>query len=170
MKKDIFAVTVEQLAKIVEHPNLLSQQGGVGGVCRSLRVDPSTGLMSDESFDRNYGIVALNKEQQQGDNLFFKDRKLVFGKNLIPEAPSKTLFQLIWIAYNDQTLGKYSINNIIVIEIISAKKKTHIFYKVMLSIAAIVSLVVGIWEDESSSHPIDEPKVGWYVIMFNNRS
>jgi Ca2+-transporting ATPase len=38
----------------------------------------------------------------------------------------------------------------------------------MLSIAAIISLAVGIWEDRSSSHPIDEPKVGWYAIL-NNR-
>lgn len=31
----------------------------------------------------------------------------------------------------------------------------------MLSIASLVSLVVGIWEDHSINHPEDEPKVGW---------
>ena len=31
----------------------------------------------------------------------------------------------------------------------------------MLTIASFVSLAVGIWEDQSDSHPPDEPKVGW---------
>lgn len=36
---------------------------------------------------------------------------------------------------------------------------------VMLTVAAIVSLCVGIWEDNSDSHPADEPKVGWYIHL-----
>lgn len=39
-------------------------------------------------------------------------------------------------------------------------------FVVMLTIAAVISLVVGIWEDESANRPIDEPKVGWYVLTF----
>lgn len=37
----------------------------------------------------------------------------------------------------------------------------------MLTVAAVISLVVGIWEDESSSQPVDEPKVGWYIFKNN---
>jgi Ca2+-transporting ATPase len=31
----------------------------------------------------------------------------------------------------------------------------------LFSIASVVSLVVGIWEDYSPRHPEDEPRVGW---------
>ncbi|KAG1050848.1 hypothetical protein G6F43_006903 [Rhizopus delemar] len=48
----------------------------------------------------------------------------------------KSFLSLVWAAYNDQTL-------------------------IMLTIASLVSLAVGIWEDQSDSHPADEPKVGW---------
>jgi hypothetical protein len=34
-------------------------------------------------------------------------------------------------------------------------------FTVMLTIASIVSLAVGIWEDYSPRHPADEPRVGW---------
>jgi hypothetical protein len=33
------------------------------------------------------------------------------------------------------------------------------------SIASLVSLAVGIWEDYSPRHPEDEPRVGWYVFF-----
>lgn len=32
---------------------------------------------------------------------------------------------------------------------------------VMLTIASVVSLAIGIWEDWSPSHNPDEPRVGW---------
>jgi hypothetical protein len=44
---------------------------------------------------------------------------------------------------------------------------THFFFSspppniVMLTVASLVSLAVGIWEDNSENHPVDEPKVGW---------
>jgi hypothetical protein len=108
INKCIFTVTSEQLQSIVEHPSLLSQLGGVDEISRLLFADPNTGLMSDESFDTNYGVTALKKEQGD-DDFSFMERKHIFGKNSIPEAPSKSLLQLIWTAYNDQTLGNWLI-------------------------------------------------------------
>lgn len=133
-RNNIFSVTTEQLVELVEHPNLLSQLGGVIGICHSLNVDPSTGLKPNESYDPNYGIVPALKGQS--DSLFFADRKEFFGKNQIAKIPIKSLLELICSAYNDQTL-------------------------IMLTIAAVISLSVGIWEDLSPGHPTDEPKVGW---------
>lgn len=43
-------------------------------------------------------------------------------------------------------------------------KLTHVFspsYITIHSIASIISLAVGIWEDYSPRHPKDEPRVGW---------
>ncbi|RUS17440.1 hypothetical protein BC937DRAFT_89981 [Endogone sp. FLAS-F59071] len=66
----------------------------------------------------------------------FADRRRVFGENVLPAAKSKSYIELVWEAYNDKTL-------------------------IMLTIAAIVSLAVGIWEDYSPNHPQDEPRIGW---------
>lgn len=34
----------------------------------------------------------------------------------------------------------------------------------MLTIAAFVSLAVGIWEDYSPNHPQDEPRIRWFEL------
>ncbi|KAI9359073.1 PMCA-type calcium-translocating P-type ATPase [Pilaira anomala] len=52
----------------------------------------------------------------------FPQRKHAFGSNILPESQSKTIFQLMWIAFQDKTL-------------------------ILLAIAAVVSLGVGLYED-----------------------
>lgn len=52
----------------------------------------------------------------------FPQRKSVFGANLLPETESKSIFTLMWIAFQDKTL-------------------------ILLAIAAVVSLGVGLYED-----------------------
>ncbi|KAI7858565.1 PMCA-type calcium-translocating P-type ATPase [Circinella umbellata] len=140
-----FSITPKQLCDIIDFKNtskssLLADLGGTNGICKSLQVEPSAGLMPDESFNPSYGIVHhnhhLNLTNKNVQHEPFQERKQIFGRNEIPEAPEKTIFSLIWSAYNDQTL-------------------------IMLSIASLVSLTVGVWEDNSINHPVDEPKVGW---------
>ncbi|CEI89022.1 Putative Calcium-translocating P-type ATPase, PMCA-type [Rhizopus microsporus] len=82
--------------------------------------------------DPSFGLSADEGSNQDA----FKERQEHFGRNVLPEPKSKTFLQLLWAAYNDKTL-------------------------IMLSIASIVSLAVGIWEDYSPRHPKDEPRVGW---------
>ncbi|KAI9498260.1 PMCA-type calcium-translocating P-type ATPase [Zychaea mexicana] len=132
-KEKKFPVSPQQLCDLIDFKDasLLADLGGTRGICQSLQVDPTMGLMTDESFNPCYGVV-----QQHDTHGSFQERKHIFGRNEIPEAPKKTIFSLIWAAYNDQTL-------------------------IMLSIASLVSLAVGTWEDNSINHPADEPKVGW---------
>ncbi|KAG1460587.1 hypothetical protein G6F56_005917 [Rhizopus delemar] len=124
-----FSITKENLNSLVEDPDCIDSFGGVSGLCSGLQVDPTVGLLPDESFHPTYGVAHNNP-------LPFEDRKAAFGKNEIREAAVKSFLSLVWIAYNDQTL-------------------------IMLTVASFVSLAVGIWEDQSESHPVDEPKVGW---------
>ncbi|KAI8374538.1 PMCA-type calcium-translocating P-type ATPase [Radiomyces spectabilis] len=130
--KKNFSVSAAQLCQLVDlkHPSLLADLGGTHGICQALKVDPTVGLFADETFDPCYGIVKSNDTEP------FAERKALFGRNEIPEAPAKTIWSLLWAAYNDQTL-------------------------IMLTIASVVSLAVGLWEDNSANHPVDEPKVGW---------
>ncbi|KAI9244630.1 PMCA-type calcium-translocating P-type ATPase, partial [Sporodiniella umbellata] len=102
---------------------------------------------SDEQLEKLGGVDTICKKLQVDPKLGlssdkssnkkgFEDRQAYFGSNKLPDPPTKSFLELLWAAYNDKTL-------------------------IMLSIASIVSLVVGIWEDYSPQHPEDEPRVGW---------
>ncbi|TPX71049.1 hypothetical protein SpCBS45565_g01193 [Spizellomyces sp. 'palustris'] len=66
-----------------------------------------------------------------------KSRKEEYGENVLPEAKSKPFWKLMWEALSDKTL-------------------------ILLSIAALISLGIGIWEDYFSGlHDPEEPRVGW---------
>ncbi|KAI9317888.1 E1-E2 ATPase-domain-containing protein [Dichotomocladium elegans] len=145
-KKDIFGITPMQLCALVDDSrrrssSLLAAYGGVSGICNALRVDPSLGLFPDEAFDAAGYDAAVQQQQHQVCRTgtgsppkpeAFLTRKKVLGRNWIPKRPPKTLLALIVSAYHDQTL-------------------------VMLTLAALVSLCVGFWED----HLAAEPKRGW---------
>ncbi|KAG2196901.1 hypothetical protein INT47_005125 [Mucor saturninus] len=120
-----FDMSAKELSDLIDPKNfdLLKKIGGVKAICKKIGVDTSVGLSADEG-------SSSSSEQA------FADRQAHFGRNVLPEPPSKTFLQLLWAAYNDKTL-------------------------IMLSIASLVSLAVGIWEDYSPRHPEDEPRVGW---------
>ncbi|CAG8510265.1 12139_t:CDS:10 [Ambispora leptoticha] len=143
-----FQFTKEELASLVDpkDPDGLRKYGGTDQILKGLRVNSTDGLSSDEGLGEN------NKK-----GVPFRERRKYFGKNatsiryfltwerervekshdvVLPDVASKSLFSLIWEAYQDKTL-------------------------IMLSIAALFSLGVGISEDYSLRHPEDEPRVGW---------
>ncbi|KAI9244834.1 PMCA-type calcium-translocating P-type ATPase [Phascolomyces articulosus] len=120
-----FGVSPQELSHLVDpkSPHLLERLGGTEQLAKKLRVDVRVGLSTDEGVERS-------------SDMPFTERQAVFGRNVLPEAQSKTFMELLWAAYNDKTL-------------------------IMLTIASFVSLAVGIWEDYSPRHPPDEPRVGW---------
>ncbi|EKM58525.1 uncharacterized protein PHACADRAFT_252935 [Phanerochaete carnosa HHB-10118-sp] len=65
-----------------------------------------------------------------------EDRHRVFGENVLPSRKTKSLLQLMWLALKDKVL-------------------------VLLSIAAIVSLALGFFQDFGTPRPADEPPVDW---------
>ncbi|KAI9495890.1 PMCA-type calcium-translocating P-type ATPase [Zychaea mexicana] len=120
-----FGVSADELTHLVDpkNPDLLKRLGGTEQLARKLRVDLRVGLSADEGVERSSDEP-------------FNERQAVFGRNILPEAQSKTFSELLWAAYNDKTL-------------------------IMLTIASFVSLAVGIYEDYSPRHDPDEPRVGW---------
>ncbi|ORZ17688.1 hypothetical protein BCR42DRAFT_450257 [Absidia repens] len=72
----------------------------------------------------------------QSSDLPFAKRKATFGENILPHTPPKSFLELLWCAYNDKTLF-------------------------MLTIAALISLGIGLWKDNNDQGIPDEPKVGW---------
>ncbi|RKP14500.1 PMCA-type calcium-translocating P-type ATPase [Piptocephalis cylindrospora] len=82
-----------------------------------------------------------------------EERADTFGRNTLPPRPSKSFLSLLKEAMGDNILQ-------------------------LLSVAAVISLAMGIYEDHSDQHPEDEPRVGWVegaailiavsVVVFTN--
>ncbi|KAI0671871.1 calcium-translocating P-type ATPase [Trametes maxima] len=64
------------------------------------------------------------------------ERRRVFGENTLPTRKTKSLLQLMWLALKDKIL-------------------------VLLSIAAVVSLALGFFQDFGTTRPEGEPPVDW---------
>jgi Ca2+-transporting ATPase len=140
-----FAFSPDQLNKLLNSKDFgaFGALGGLRGLEEGLRTDVRSGLSMDEtvldgtvSVDEvvsrelvpppksasslaplHNAIVNASATKQPQDR--FADRRRVFGINKLPEKKLKSIWELVWIAYNDKVL-------------------------ILLSIAAVVSLAVGI--------------------------
>ena len=160
-----FAFSPGQLNKLLNPKNYgaFRQLGGLHGLEKGLRTDLRSGLSQDEtvlqgavSFDEVTSSKGVPKAASSADlppsaldhpegqspsaaistsaDESYADRRRVYGKNRLQERKLKTIWELAWIAYNDKVL-------------------------ILLTIAAIVSLAVGI---PQSLHPKNgEPGVEW---------
>ncbi|KAI9013962.1 PMCA-type calcium-translocating P-type ATPase [Phycomyces nitens] len=145
---NLFAFDPEQLSVLVDPKNLplLHTFGGLQGIARGLHADLVNGLSPHELVknpitlaDINTQLelklqlqpVLTNKSTGSGSGskgTGFTARTAIFGTNILPPAKVKTIFELMWMAMKDKTL-------------------------ILLTVAAIVSLAVGIYDD------IDIPEV-----------
>ncbi|KAI9727526.1 MAG: hypothetical protein M1828_006468 [Chrysothrix sp. TS-e1954] len=156
-----FAFSPGQLTKLIptKNPDVFYALGGPIGLERGLRTDFKHGLdVKEQSFSNavsfqeatsgvavptlqrseslpaaaaqmsrtDTNLEKLTASQQQA---LFADRKRVFSDNRLPERKSKSIFELMWMAYKDKIL-------------------------ILLSIAAAVSLAVGIYQTVSLKEPV----------------
>ncbi|CAG8646633.1 8710_t:CDS:2, partial [Paraglomus brasilianum] len=132
----------------------LKKFGGIEGIIKGLQSDATAGLSVDETAslepvrleeledDQKEKLVdAVVKPANQpisnlppADGTPFSQRKAVFGTNILPPRKPKSIFLLIWIAMKEKIL-------------------------VLLTVAAIVSLVLGLYEDFGTHK--EGPKVSW---------
>ncbi|RAQ71548.1 hypothetical protein COH20_012417 [Aspergillus flavus] len=140
-----FGFSPDQLNKLLNPKNLeaFHTVGGLRGLEKGLRTDVRSGLSMDETVldgtvsvdemvprafvrpTRSASSVASPHDatvdapaiKQAEDR--FAERRRVFGTNKLPEKQLKSIWELVWIAYNDKVL-------------------------ILLSIAAVISLAVGI--------------------------
>ncbi|CAK7226831.1 plasma membrane calcium [Sporothrix curviconia] len=156
-----FAFSPGQLGKMFDPKSLAAfySLGGLAGLEKGLRTDRKAGLSVEEtSLD---GAVSFEDATSRGNgkavpsqgdavtshtgghggsssskNTGFSDRKRVFKDNRLPEKKAKSLLQLVWITFNDKIL-------------------------IMLSIAAAVSLAVGLYQTFGQTHDAEHPAVEW---------
>lgn len=165
-----FAFSVGQLNKLL-NPKSLSAfyaLGGLAGIEKGLRSDRKNGLSVDEttvdgtiSFEsihdhssahhsptngpqkhsintttREIGDPDATPASQRRSDDHFVDRKRIFGDNRLPVKEGKSLLQLMWITYNDKVL-------------------------ILLSVAAAVSLAIGLYQTFGQKHDAEHPQVEW---------
>jgi Ca2+-transporting ATPase len=156
-----FAFAPGQLNKMFNPKSLPAfyQLGGLTGIEKGLRSNRKTGLSPDEN--TLSGQVTFEQATASNDKLktegasepepqpvkrtntkaskagaSFTDRYRVFRDNRLPEKKGKSLLQLMWITYNDKVL-------------------------ILLSVAAVISLAVGLYQTFGGEHKDGEPKVEW---------
>ncbi|CAI2161661.1 17506_t:CDS:2 [Funneliformis geosporum] len=159
-----FAFTPTQLYRLIDPKNLslLKSYGGIDGLIKGLHSDPQAGLSRDESTPLKQisfkditkdlpedGSIIENEEDNAQQTLVvgqipeegapFYQRIKAFGTNLLPEKKPKSIFQLMWIAMQEKVL-------------------------ILLTIAAFVSLGLGLFEDfgpHQNEEDPNQPKIRW---------
>ncbi|KAF2680438.1 plasma membrane calcium-transporting ATPase 2 [Lentithecium fluviatile CBS 122367] len=144
-----FAFSPGQLNKLLNPKSLAAFQalGGLQGIALGLQSDIHTGLSVDEAsaprrvtFDEAVsGHSSPSKEStsSQTDEKPFQDRIRVFGRNALPPKKATPIWWLIWNAYNDKVL-------------------------IVLTVAAVISLALGLYETLGADHPPGSPTpVDW---------
>lgn len=155
-----FAYSPGQLNKLLNPKSLAAYYalGGLTGITKGLRTNQNSGLSVDEkhldgkvSFQDAVNAAAVDRSNdkdepeggitrlsttatgmQRSDDSYL-DRKRVFKDNRLPEKKAKSIFELAWLAYNDKVL-------------------------IVLTVAAFVSLALGIYQSQSGKK---EEKVQW---------
>ncbi|KAH6997652.1 hypothetical protein BKA56DRAFT_469368 [Ilyonectria sp. MPI-CAGE-AT-0026] len=160
-----FAFAPGHLSKLL-NPKSLSAfyaLGGLDGLEKGLRTDRKAGLSVDETtldgevtFEDvvpkgtpKYGTAGDSVPEAKGEASVhipppedpnptgaFADRKRVFRDNRLPDKKTKSLLEIAWTTYNDKVL-------------------------ILLTIAAVVSLALGLYQTFGGDHEEGEPRVEW---------
>lgn len=146
-----FAFSPGQLNKLLNPKSLIAFHtvGGLHGLEYGLQTDLTAGLSADETtlsgyvtFGQVREIAGSSKKSSRqyfantsvslpGDSPSpFSDRRRVFGRNVVPDARRKSFLRLLWDAYNDKIL-------------------------ILLTVAAVISLSLGIYEATSGQSQVD---------------
>ena len=143
-----FAFTPGQLNKLLNPKSLSAFRalGGLRGLEKGLRTDLDSGLSVDETHldgqisfdDARFGGNKVKQDQSSKDVQTidheikdqFVDRLRVYRDNRLPERKADSIWVLIWRAYNDKIL-------------------------ILLTIAAVISLALGIYETVSGGGGVD---------------
>jgi Ca2+-transporting ATPase len=159
-----FAFSPGQLSKLLDPKSLSAfyALGGLVGLEKGLRTNKSTGLSVDE--DKLDGKVTFQEVAVEGVSPYgslgdsppqlnepgklptmslphsatvgFSDRQKVFRDNRLPKKKTRSLIELAWTTYNDKVL-------------------------ILLTIAAVVSLALGLYQTFGTEHEEGEPQVEW---------
>ncbi|KAF9778977.1 Ca-transporting ATPase [Thelephora terrestris] len=148
-----FKFRPHHLASLVDPKNLdaLEAFGGIIGLLAGLGVNPRCGLPIGGNVSRPEHLPTVTVSGFSGGKLqgleqysyegppftsTIEDRQQVYGVNVLPVQGSRSLLQLIWLALKDRVL-------------------------ILLSIAAVISLALGLFQDFGPGRAPGKPPVDW---------
>ncbi|OIW25161.1 calcium-translocating P-type ATPase [Coniochaeta ligniaria NRRL 30616] len=141
-----FAYTPGMLNKMFNPKSLAAfyKMGGLAGFEKGLRTvtfEEATHRAHEKARDEGisepkHSAAPSGPPPSGKHNETFIDRKRVFSDNRLPVKKGKSLLQLMWITYNDKVL-------------------------ILLSVAAVVSLAIGLYQTFGQPHPEGEAGVEW---------
>ncbi|KAF8440336.1 Ca-transporting ATPase [Boletus edulis BED1] len=168
-----FSLDPDQLASLLDPKDLdaLQALGGTTGILNGLGTHPTRGLLVDHASHPSHLSPGTREGVSEGNDSHghkslstppddpllqssstshlddmckapdphtasLADRKAVYGENVLPHRPTTSLLGLMWHALKDKVL-------------------------VLLSIAAVVSLALGLFQDFGTTLPAGQPPVDW---------
>ncbi|OHW93661.1 calcium-translocating p-type ATPase [Colletotrichum incanum] len=148
-----FAFSPGQLNKLLNPKSLSAFRalGGLRGISQGLQTDMRSGLSVDEtgvkstvSFDEAVGNQIDSKPasfsiegHDPSSATPFVDRTRVYGRNILPPKKPKSIWKLMWIAFNETVL-------------------------ILLTVAGVISLALGLYETLGVERPAGAPaSVDW---------
>ncbi|KAJ1326895.1 P-type Ca2+ transporter type 2C [Microdochium nivale] len=145
-----FAFTPGHLNKLLNPKSLSAFKalGGLEGIERGLQSDCKTGLSIDETTVKS--TVSFEQATRRNSDKFpaaserlggnasepFADRIRVYGNNVLPAKKATPFWRLCWLAYNDNVI-------------------------ILLTVAAVISLALGIYEIYGVEHADGEQPLDW---------
>lgn len=125
-----FAFRPYELAHMLD-PKSIDTLKGLGG---------TPGLLRGLGVHKDHGLSKSGQPSAGGEGGAFAtsmdDRRRIYGENILPTRPSKSLLSLMWAALQDKVL-------------------------ILLCIAAAISLALGLYQDFGIPRESDEPPVDW---------
>ncbi|KAK0631152.1 hypothetical protein B0T17DRAFT_241918 [Bombardia bombarda] len=135
----VFDVSPDMLADLIGSKSMAELQalGGLDGITRALKTDCLSGLSLDETGvqDSTDDTPPTGADSWDGPYTLHQ-RRLVFGTNQLPDKKIKNVLQLMLAALNDKVL-------------------------ILLSIVAVVSLSLGLYQAFGQPHAPNQPRVEW---------
>ena len=157
-----FAFSPGQMSKLLDTKSLSAFHavGGLAGLEKGLRTNRHCGLSADETVLEGYvsleeakatpegskaqeaylpqvvSVIATSSLPTMHSERQFVDRKRIFKDNYIPAKKPKNIFQIMWASYNDKVL-------------------------ILLTVAAIISLAIGLYQSFGTAHTASDPPVEW---------
>lgn len=170
-----------RLASLVDPKNLqaLEDLGGIQALIDGLGTNASKGLskralgVSTEAPGKD--ISDISEKDEPSSKPFtgtVEDRRRVYGSNSLPTRASKSLWMFMWLAFQDRVLVRLFVFSFILLSLYgNSSHLISIIYQILLSIAAVVSLALGLYQDlgtppiptacSDGSMNCFEPRVDW---------
>ncbi|KAK1714914.1 calcium-translocating P-type ATPase [Colletotrichum acutatum] len=148
-----FAFSPGQLNKLLNPKSLSAFRalGGLRGIARGVQTDVRSGLSVDEASVRsrisfneavdNHNdskpVSPTTEKHVTSSGAPFVDRTRVYGRNVLPPKKPKSIWKLMWIAFNETVL-------------------------ILLTVAGVISLALGLYETLGVERPAGAPaSVDW---------